>query len=74
MEIDNHTAIVEHEATTTKLSEDQLFYLNARGIDKEEAISLLINGFCSDVIRELPLEFSAEAVKLLEMKLENSVG
>lgn len=74
MEIENNSATVEHEATTTKLSEDQLFYLNARGIDTEGAISLLINGFCSEVIRELPLEFSAEAVKLLEMKLENSVG
>lgn len=74
MEIKNQSATVEHEASTTKLSEDQLFYLNSRGIDTEEAISLLINGFCGEVIRELPLEFSAEAVKLLEMKLENSVG
>lgn len=74
MEIKNNTATVEHEASTTKLSEDQLFYLNARGIDMEEAISLLVNGFCADVIKELPLEFSTEAVKLLEMKLENSVG
>ena len=74
MEIKNNTAHVEHEATTTKLSEDQLFYLNSRGIDTEEAISLLVNGFCKDVLKELPLEFSVEAVKLLEMKLENSVG
>lgn len=74
MEIKNKSATIEHEATTTKLSEDQLFYLNSRGIDMEEAISLLINGFCADVIRELPLEFSSEAVKLLEMKLENSIG
>lgn len=74
IEVKNNTATVEHEATTTKLSEDQLFYLNSRGIETEEAISLLVNGFCRDVIKQLPLEFSAEAVKLLEMKLENSVG
>lgn len=74
MEIKNNTAQIEHEATTTKLSEDQMFYLRSRGIETEEAISLLINGFCSDVIKELPMEFSQEAVKLLEMKLENSVG
>lgn len=74
IEVKNSTAVVEHEATTTNLSEDQIFYLNSRGIDTEGAISLLINGFCSEVIRELPLEFSAEAVKLLQMKLENSVG
>ena len=74
IEIKNNSATLEHEATTTKLSQDQLDYLKSRGIDTEEAISLLIKGFCGDVIRELPLEFSAEAVKLLEMKLENSVG
>ncbi len=74
IEVKNNTGIVEHEASTTKLSEDQLFYLNSRGLATGEAISLLVNGFCSDVIKQLPLEFSAEAVKLLEMKLENSVG
>lgn len=74
IEVKNNTATVEHEATTTKLSEDQIFYLNSRGIETEEAISLLVNGFCRDVIKQLPMEFSAEAVKLLEMKLENSVG
>ena len=74
MEISNDSATVEHEASTSKLSEDQLFYLQSRGIDVETAISLLVNGFCKDVFKELPLEFSVEAVKLLEMKLENSIG
>lgn len=70
----NKTAIVEHEASTSRLSEDQLFYLQSRGIDKEKAVSLLVNGFCKDVFKQLPLEFSVEAVKLIEMKLENSIG
>lgn len=74
IEVKNQSATIEHEASTTKLSEDQLFYLNSRGISTEDAIGMLINGFCAEVIRQLPLEFSAEAVKLLEMKLENSVG
>jgi Fe-S cluster assembly protein SufB len=74
IEVKNDTAVVEHEASTSKISEDQLFYLQSRGIDTEGAISLLINGFCKEVFKELPLEFSVEAVKLLEMKLENSVG
>lgn len=74
IEVKNDTAVVEHEASTSKISEDQLFYLQSRGIDTEGAISLLINGFCKDVFKELPLEFSVEAVKLLEMKLESSVG
>ena len=70
----NHTARLEHEASTSKISEDQIFYLKSRGIDGEGAISLLINGFCKDIFKKLPLEFSVEAVKLLEMKLEGSVG
>ena len=74
MEISNNSAIVEHEASTSKISEDQLFYLQSRGLDIEESISLLVNGFCKDVFKELPLEFSVEAVKLLEMKLEGSIG
>lgn len=74
MEIKNKTAIVEHEASTSKLSEDQLFYLMSRGLSMEESISILVNGFCKDVFKQLPLEFSVEAVKLIEMKLENSVG
>jgi len=70
----NHTTTIEHEASTSKISEDQLFYLNSRGLSNEQAVSLLINGFCKEVIQKLPLEFSVEAVKLLEMKLEESVG
>ena len=68
------TAVLEHEATTSRISEDQLFYLKSRGLDSEAAISMLVNGFCKDVFKQLPLEFSVEAVKLIEMKLENSVG
>jgi Fe-S cluster assembly protein SufB len=74
MEIKNNTATIEHEASTTKISEDQLFYLQSRGMDMEKCISLIVNGFCASVFKELPLEFSVEAVKLLEMKLENSIG
>ena len=72
--VKNNTATVEHEASTTKISEDQLFYLQSRGLDMEKCISLIVNGFCNEVFKTLPLEFSVEAVKLLEMKLENSVG
>ncbi len=74
IEVKNNSATVEHEASTSKISEDQLFYLQSRGIDTEGAVSLLINGFCKEVFKELPLEFSVEAVRLLEMKLEGSVG
>ena len=74
MEIKNKTAKVEHEATTSKISAEQIFYLKSRGLDDEGAISLLLNGFCKEVFKELPLEFSVEAVRLLEMKLEGSVG
>jgi len=74
IEIRNNTAVVEHEATTSRVNEDQLFYLKSRGLDTESAISLLVNGFCHQVFKELPLEFSVEAVKLIEMKLENSIG
>jgi len=74
IEVKNNTATVEHEATTSKISAEQLFYLKSRGIDGEGAVSLLLHGFCKEVFKELPLEFSVEAVKLLEMKLEGSVG
>lgn len=74
IEIKNPTAILEHEASTSRISEEQLFYMESRGLDKEQAISMLVNGFCKEVFKELPLEFSIEAVKLIEMKLENSVG
>ena len=74
IEVKNDTAVVEHEASTSRISEDQLFYLQSRGLSQEESVSLLVNGFCKDVFKQLPLEFSVEAVKLIEMKLENSIG
>lgn len=74
VEIKNQSAVMEHEASTSRISEDQLFYLQSRGLDMEGAISLLVNGFCKEVFKKLPLEFAVEAVKLIEMKLENSVG
>lgn len=74
IEVKNKSSMVEHEASTCKLNADQLFYLQSRGLTEEEAIGLLLNGFCKEVFNQLPLEFSAEAVKLLEMKLEGSVG
>ena len=74
IDVKNSTAILEHEATTSRISEDQIFYLQSRGLDTEKSISMLVNGFCKEVFKELPLEFSVEAVKLIEMKLENSVG
>lgn len=74
IEVKNKTATLEHEATTSRISEDQIFYMQSRGLNNEKAISMLVNGFCKEVFKELPLEFSVEAVKLIEMKLENSVG
>jgi len=74
IEVENQTASVEHEASTSKMNEEQIFYLQTRGLSKEEAIQMIVNGFCKEVIRELPLEFAAEAQKLLTLKLENSVG
>jgi Fe-S cluster assembly protein SufB len=74
IEVKNKSSTVEHEASTSKINADQIFYFKSRGIGEEEAISLVLNGFCREVFKELPLEFAVEAVKLLEMKLENSVG
>jgi len=74
IEVGNQSAVIEHEATTSKISSEQLFYLQSRGLDMEAAVSLVVNGFCKDVFKTLPLEFSVEAVRLLEMKLEHSVG
>jgi len=74
IEVKNPTSIVEHEASTSRLSEDQFLYLESRGLNREEAIALIVNGFCKEVFKQLPLEFSVEAVKLIEMKLENSIG
>jgi len=74
IEVMNNTAKVEHEATTSKISEEQLFYLQQRGISQEDAVSLIINGFCKEVFRELPMEYAVEATKLLGLKLEGAVG
>lgn len=74
IEVQNSTAKVEHEATTSKIGEEQLFYFQQRGIPAEDAVSLIINGFCKEVFRELPMEFAVEATKLLSLKLEGSVG
>ncbi len=74
IEVANPTTQVEHEASTSRMNEEQLFYLQARGISREDAINMIVSGFCKDVIRELPLEFAVEAQKLLTLKLENSVG
>ncbi len=74
LEVKNSTATVEHEATTSKIGEDQLFYCRQRGISEEDAISMIVNGFCKEVLRELPMEFAVEAQKLLGVSLEGSVG
>lgn len=74
IEVKNKTATVEHEATTSKIGEDQLFYCQQRGISEEDAVSMIVNGFCKEVLRELPMEFAVEAQKLLGVSLEGSVG
>jgi Fe-S cluster assembly protein SufB len=74
LDINNPTAKMEHEATTSKIGEDQIFYLNQRGISTEDAINLIVNGYCKEVFKELPMEFAVEAQKLLSVSLEGSVG
>ncbi|TVQ33398.1 MAG: Fe-S cluster assembly protein SufB [Phycisphaeraceae bacterium] len=74
IEVKNPTAKLEHEATTSKIGEDQLFYCNQRGLSTEDAVNMIVNGFCKEVFRELPMEFAVEAQKLLEVSLEGSVG
>jgi Fe-S cluster assembly protein SufB len=78
LEVKNSTAQVEHEATTSKIGEDQIFYLRQRGLSSEDAINMIgniiVNGFCKQVFRELPMEFAVEAQKLLGVSLEGSVG
>ena len=74
IEVRNPTAQMEHEASTSKIGEDQIFYCNQRGIDTEDAVSMIVNGFCKEVFRELPMEFAVEAQKLLGVSLEGSVG
>ena len=70
----NKTSIVEHEASTSKVSDEQLFYLRQRGISEEEAVGLIVNGFCKEVLQQLPMEFAVEAQKLVSISLEGSVG
>jgi len=74
IEVGNASSAVEHEASTSKMNEEQIFYLQTRGLSKEDAIHLIVNGFCHEVMQQLPLEFLVEAQKLLTLKLENSVG
>ena len=74
IKVENKTSIVEHEATTSKISEDQLFYCNQRGISTEDAIGLIVNGYAKEVLKQLPMEFAIEAQKLLQISLEGSVG
>jgi len=74
IEVRNPSARVEHEATTSKISDDQLFYCRQRGLSAEDAVSLIVNGFCKEVLKELPMEFAVEAQKLLAVSLEGSVG
>src|SRR5260370_13592455 len=74
MDVRKATAGMEHEASTSKIGENQLFYLRQRGLKTEEAVSMIVNGFCKQVFRELPMEFAVEAQKLLGVSLEGSVG
>jgi Fe-S cluster assembly protein SufB len=74
LEVKNSTAQVEHEASTSKIGEDQIFYCRQRGMSTEDSVSIIVNGFCKQVFRELPMEFAVEAQKLLGVSLEGSVG
>ena len=74
MEVNDTSAQVEHEATTSKIGDDQLFYCRQRGISAEDAVSMIVNGFCRKVFKELPMEFAVEAQKLLTISLEGTVG
>ena len=74
IEVKNTTASVEHEATTSKIGEDQIFYCNQRGLATQDAVNMIVNGFCKEVFKELPMEFAVEAQKLLGVSLEGSVG
>jgi Fe-S cluster assembly protein SufB len=72
--VKNPSAKVEHEATTSKIGDDQLFYCRSRGLSEEDAVSLIVNGFCKEIFNELPMEFAVEAQKLLAISLEGAVG
>ena len=74
IEAKNPSASIEHEATTSKIGEDQIFYCNQRGLEPQDAVNMIVNGFCKEVFRELPMEVAVEAQKLLDVSLEGSVG
>jgi len=74
MEVKNSTGSVEHEATTSKIGEDQIFYCNQRGLSTQDAVNMIVNGYCKEVFKQLPMEFAVEAQKLLGVSLEGSVG
>src|SRR5439155_371804 len=74
IDVRNSTAIMEHEASTSKIGEDQIFYLRQRGLSAEDAVSMIVNGFCKEVFKELPMEFAVEATRLLGISLEGGVG
>ena len=74
IDVRNRTGVVEHEATTSKISDDQLFYCNQRGLSTEDAVGLIVNGYAREVLSKLPMEFAVEAQKLLALQLEGSVG
>ena len=74
IEVKNTSSMVEHEASTSKIGEDQIFYCQQRGMKAEDAVNMIVNGFCKEVFRELPMEFAVEAQKLLQISLEGSVG
>jgi Fe-S cluster assembly protein SufB len=74
IEAENNTATIEHEASTSKIGEDQIFYLKQRGLSAEQAVSMIVSGFCKEVFQELPMEFALEAQQLLGISLEGSVG
>ncbi len=74
IEVKNTSSQVEHEASTSKISEDQMFYCRQRGLSEEDAVALIVNGFCREVLQELPMEFAVEAQKLVGISLEGSVG
>jgi Fe-S cluster assembly protein SufB len=74
LEVQERSAVVEHEATTSRISDDQLFYLQSRGIAADDAVNMIVNGFCKSVFKELPMEFAVEAQKLIGVSLEGAVG
>jgi Fe-S cluster assembly protein SufB len=74
IEVNNQSSTVEHEATTSKISDEQLFYCQQRGLSAEDSVAMIVNGFCKDVMQHLPMEFAVEAQKLLGINLEGSVG